>query len=99
MAQTGATDSIMTHDHDSPLEFPCRFPIKVMGHAHPGFEAVITDIVRQHVPGLSDAAVTSRPSKGGKYLALTITIEARSREQLDTIYQALSAHEWVIMSL
>jgi len=89
----------MNRDEHSPLKFPCRFPIKVMGHASPTFEAEIIALVRQHVAELSDDAISRRPSKGGKYLALTITIEATSRQQLDAIYQALADCESVVMSL
>ncbi len=89
----------MKRDEHSLLEFPCRFPIKIVGHASPDFETEILALIRRHAPELSDEAVSRRPSQGGKYLALTVTIEASSRQQLDAIYRALSAHEQVVMSL
>ncbi|MGD2082302.1 MAG: DUF493 domain-containing protein [Chromatiales bacterium] len=84
---------------DSPLAFPCQFPIKAMGLAEPGFDALVVEIVRRHAPDLAEGAVSTRPSRGGRYLAVTVTIRARSRAQLDAIYQALTDHEKVIMAL
>ena len=88
--------------HDEPeslLEFPCNFPIKVMGRAEPGFDALVVELVRRHAPSLGEGAVTSRPSKGGKWVSVTVTLRAESKSQLDAIYLDLTAHEKVIMAL
>lgn len=84
---------------EGPLQFPCRFPIKAMGRADGDIEAVVVEIVARHAPGFDAAAVRLRTSSGGKWLAVTITIEAESRAQLDAIYQDLTAHESVIWAL
>ncbi len=84
---------------DSLLEFPCEFCVKAMGLAADDFDALVAAIVREQVPDLPAAAVRSRPSRGGKYLAVSVTFTATSRAQLDAIYQALSAHERVVMAL
>ena len=89
----------MSSSHESPLKFPCRFPIKAMGLAADGFDALVVGIVRRHAPDILEGAVTSRPSAGGKYLAVTVTIEAHSRDQLDAIYQDLTACEQVLVAL
>jgi putative lipoic acid-binding regulatory protein len=90
----------MNQPTDNPaMEFPCQFPIKAMGHAQDDFEALVVSLVRQHVPDLGEAAVRSRPSKEGKYLSVTITVTATSREQLDAIYYDLTACEQVLMAL
>jgi uncharacterized protein len=84
---------------DTLLEFPCRFPIKAMGLAGAEFEALVVEIVARHVERLEDVEVRTRHSRGGKWVSVTVTIEARSREQLDAIYRDLTAHEstaWVI---
>jgi putative lipoic acid-binding regulatory protein len=81
------------------LEFPCQFPIKAMGRAHDDFEAQVVSLVRKHVPDLGEAAVKCRDSQGGKYLSVTITVTATSREQLDNIYRELTACEEVLMAL
>ena len=81
------------------LCFPCSFPIKAMGRAEEGFDLMIFGIVRRHSPGLGEAAVKSRLSTGGRYMAVTVTIEAMSQGQLDAIYRELSSHERVMMAL
>ncbi len=90
----------MTDATEKPLlEFPCQFPIKVMGLARDDFESLVATLVRQHVPDLGEAAIRSRPSKQGKYIAVTVTVNATSREQLDAIYYELTACEHVLMAL
>jgi uncharacterized protein len=89
------------HDDEQTtlLRFPCSFPIKVMGYAEDDFDSLVVSIVRKHVNDLYEAAVSSRLSQGGRYLAITITIDAQSQEQLDAIYHELSSHERVLMAL
>jgi uncharacterized protein len=81
------------------LQFPCRFPIKAMGRADGDVEAIVVEIVRRHAPGFEAAAVRVRASSGGKWVAVTVTIEAQSRAQLDAIYRDLSAHDSVVWAL
>lgn len=81
----------------SPLEFPCTFPVKAIGKDTGEFEAIVTDILRRHVSELMD--VTTRSSAGGKYLAVTATFVATSRDQLDALYRELSSNELVVMLL
>lgn len=76
---------------ETNLEFPCRFPIKVMGTNHADFEAQVVMIGRQYIPDLGEGAITSRPSRTGKYLAVTITFTATSKPQIDNLYRALNA--------
>jgi len=89
----------MSNSDQSPLHFPCAFPIKAIGLATESFDALVVGIVRRHAPDLSEAVVTARPSAEGKYLAVTVTIQARSRAQLDAIYQDLVACEEVLVAL
>ena len=81
------------------LEFPCQFAIKAMGKNDLEFDLLVIEIVRRHVPELHEQAVTSRPSKGANYLAVTVMIQASSKQQLDAIYQDLSGHPQVLMAL
>lgn len=81
------------------LEFPCRFPIKAMGRADTAIEAVVVEILERHAPDFAADAVTTRASSGGKWLAVTATIDATSKQQLDAIYRELSAHELVVYAL
>ena len=89
----------MTDQENTLLEFPCQFPIKAMGRAEPGFDALIVGLVRHHAPNVREGAVVSRASRGGKWVSVTVTIEATSQAQLDAIYQALTDHEKVVMAL
>ncbi len=81
------------------LEFPCQFPIKVMGKSNLEFDLLVIEIVRRHVPDLLEQAVTTRASKDANYVAVTVTIKATSKAQLDAIYQDLTSHPQVLMAL
>lgn len=81
------------------LKFPCQFPIKVMGRSNLEFDLLVIDIVRRHAPDIHEQAVKTRPSKDGNYLAVTVTIQASSKQQLDAIYQDLTDHPQVLMTL
>jgi len=80
---------------ESLIEYPSRFPIKVMGARVEGFVAAITHVAKQFDPAFDAASVELRESKGGKYLGITVTITATSREQLDELYRTLSSHPMV----
>jgi uncharacterized protein len=82
-------------EQPSLIEYPSRFPIKVMGRDLPGFEQAMVDIALQFDPGFDATTVERRPSSGGKYLGVTLTINATSREQLDALYRSLSGHPLV----
>ncbi|MDQ7001182.1 MAG: DUF493 domain-containing protein [Ghiorsea sp.] len=81
------------------MAFPCDFPLKVMGTNNETFENDIVMIVRNHIPSLGEDAVKSKPSKTGKYLALTITFTAQSKAELDNLYREINAHPDVKMTL
>lgn len=81
------------------LEFPTAFPIKVMGRRADGYAQAVLEVVLRHAPDFDPASMEMRPSKAGTYLSLTVTITARSREQLDALYKELSGHPMVMMVL
>lgn len=83
----------------SLLEFPCDFPVKVFGNSSEDFPARVAAIVRRHAPDLEDGAVVCRASRGGRYVAVTVTVRARNQEQLDAIYSDLSASADIVMAL
>jgi putative lipoic acid-binding regulatory protein len=83
----------------SLIEYPCDFPIKIMGHSQAGFAQAILEVVTRHAPDFDGASMAMKPSKRGKYLSLTCTIRATSREQLDALYQELCDHPMVVMVL
>jgi putative lipoic acid-binding regulatory protein len=76
----------------SLIEYPSLFPIKVMGLHHETFIEAVVRIASEHDAAFDPATLEHRPSSGGKYLSLTVTVTATSREQLDSIYRALSGH-------
>ena len=80
---------------DSLIEYPCRFPIKVMGAMVDGFADALAEVAREFDPDFDAATMELRPSKGGNYLGVTLTITATSREQLDGLYLRLTGHPMV----
>ena len=80
---------------DSLIAYPSAFPIKVMGEQVEGFEQAMTAVARQFDASFDICTIERRPSKGGKYLGLTLTVTATSREQLDELYRTLSTHPLV----
>ncbi len=81
------------------LTFPCVFPMKVMGRREDGFAQTVTEIVLRHAEDFRPETIEMRSSKNARYLSLTVTINARSREQLDALYSELSKHPMVMMVL
>ena len=80
---------------ESLIEYPCKFPIKVMGTYVDGLVHAITLITTQFDPAFDASTIELRESKGGKYLGVTVTVNATSREQLDELYRTLSTHPMV----
>ena len=81
------------------LSFPCEFPIKVMGRDTEPFRTLTLAIVQKHAGPLPASAISERPSREGRFLALTYTIQAESRAQLDRIYQDLTDSGVVLVAL
>ena len=86
-------------DDDSVMTFPCSFPIKLMGRETDRFRRTMRELVEKHAGPLDDAAIESALSRNGRFVSVTITIVAESREQLDNIYRDATAHDDVIMAL
>ena len=81
------------------LEFPCAFPVKIMGEARDGFADAMLGIVLRHAPDFAAASMEMKASRTGKYISLTCTITATSQEQLDALYREISSHPLVSMAL
>jgi len=77
------------------LEFPCDFPIKIMGVNQEGFAQAVLDVVLRHAPDFDAAGMEMRPSSKGTYLGLTCNLRATSKAQLDALYRELSTHPMV----
>lgn len=82
-------------DRDTLIEFPCDFPLKVMGATRDGFAQAVVEIVLRHAPDFDAAKVEMRPSKAGNWLSVTCVVRATSKPQLDALYRELVAHPWV----
>jgi putative lipoic acid-binding regulatory protein len=85
--------------NETLIPFPSEFPIKAFGAADERFERLVLEIVQRHAPDTTVDQVTRRKSQGGKYDAVTVTIMATSKSQLDAIYHDLTASPDVIMAL
>lgn len=87
--------------HTAPplIDFPCTFPIKVMGETHENFSATIVETIQTLVPTFTSAHVEMRASSAGKYISLTCSVDVVSQDQLDDIYRILSSHPLVKFAL
>ncbi|MBY0499645.1 MAG: DUF493 domain-containing protein [Nitrosomonas sp.] len=83
----------------SLIEYPCDFPIKIMGKAQQAFTQTTLAIVKYHAPDFDVNNTAIKTSRNGTYLSLTCTIRATSRSQLDDLYQALSEHPMISVVL
>jgi putative lipoic acid-binding regulatory protein len=86
-------------EEDSLIEFPCYFPVKVMGAALPEFHQRMIEIASKHDSEFNENDIKLRQSKTGKYTSLTLMVHAENRAQLDTLYQELTACELVLWAL
>ncbi len=84
---------------DTLLEFPCEFPLKVMGKAEDTLVQVVLEIVTRHAPDFDSTTMEMRASSGGNYLSITCTVIATSKPQLDAIYMDLTSHPLVKVAL
>ncbi len=82
----------------SCIQFPCLFPVKIMGLNSEAFPSEVLSIFRSHL-GSGHFTESRRPSSGGKYLSITVTFTAQSQDQLNAIYEELNRHELVLMTL
>lgn len=82
----------MNESQESLLEFPCDFPIKIMGQRTDDFAQTMVEIVLRHAPDFRPETVEMRASSSGNYLSLTCTLRATSRAQLDALYLELTRH-------
>lgn len=85
----------MTEERKTLIEFPCDFPLKIMGANEAAFTPAIVDVIIEHAPDFDRETVVIRPSSKGNYVSLTCTVRATSQLQLDTIYRALTSHPMV----
>ena len=93
------TDPENTPSQETLIEFPCDFPIKVMGETHANFTAEVIKTIHTLEPNFDASKIEMRGSSGGKYISLTCSVYVTSKPQLDDIYRALTAHPMVKVTL
>lgn len=93
------SESKINPEEESLIDFPCDFPVKVMGAAIPEFHACIEAIAKKHDPSFLQDETKQNTSKTGKYISLTLNIHAKNKAQLDGLYQDLTDHELVLWAL
>lgn len=87
-------------DQERPrIEFPCRYPVKVMGPNVDAFHREVLSIIRRHAPELREEDISYRSSRTGRYLAVNVTIQATGTRQLQNIFEDLKASGRVSMVL
>ena len=86
-------------EQETLFEFPCEFPVKAMGKTCDELEIAVIEIMNRHVPDLGEGAIKMRPSSKGTYTAITVTIQAQSKDQLDAIYMELTACEHIAYAI
>ena len=84
---------------ESVIEFPCQFPIKMMGRDTAEFRATARTLIEGHVGPVADEFVQTNISGKGNFVSVTVTITATSQQQLDDIYREVSGHDDVLMAL
>ncbi len=89
----------MSELKESLIEYPCDFPIKVFGQSQQGFAQAVMEVVLRRDPEFKPASIEMKSSEKGRYISLTCTVRATSREQLDGLYQDLCDHPMVVMVL
>ncbi len=89
----------MTTEEPQGFQFPCEYEIKAMGIDDGDFHELVLEVIRRHCDNLREESLRRRPSRNGKYVSISVVIEASSRTQLDAIYADLTAHEKVLMRL
>jgi len=93
----GAT--VVSTEEPRGFQFPCDYRIKAMGIDDGSFHEIVIEIIRRHNVIIREGSLRNRPSRRGKYVSVSLMIEATSREQLDAIYDDLTAHDKVLMRL
>ena len=84
---------------DSLIDYPCDFPIKIFGQSQPGFVQAVIEVVSHHDPDFQAGTIQTKSSSKARYVSLTCTVRATSREQMDALYQELCDHPMVVMVL
>ena len=89
----------MTDPEAPKIEFPCEYPVKVLGKAGSELHALVVDVMACHAPGFDQASITVRDSRNGNFQAITVTIIATGESQLQALFDDLKVSPLVQMVL
>jgi len=84
---------------ESLLSFPCELPVKIFGRNEPHLLPTVIEIVRGCIDELDESRISTQQSREGRFLSITVTVRAESREQADELYRRLTSNEHVLMVL
>ncbi len=79
------------------IEFPCDYPIKVLGRSAEHLEQVVIEVFERHAPGFDQRSVSIKASSKGTFTSITVVITATGREQLSALHRDLMATGMVQM--
>jgi len=89
----------MTTPTDTLLQFPCHFPIKIIGKADGNFEPLVIRLLFEHFPNIAENAIVLNPSRNENYMAITATVYAQNKQEIDNLYYALTKEPNILMVL
>lgn len=93
-------EPLLNPNNASPLiDFPCDFPIKVMGETETKFPETIIRLINTILPAFNATKIETKMSSSGKYTSLTCTVYVESQDQLNDIYRLISSHPLVKFAL
>ena len=81
----------MSEPDPPKIEFPCDYPIKVLGRSSDAFRGIILEVFERHAPGFDQETITVKDSAKGTFTSLTITITATGKDQLEALHEDLIA--------
>jgi putative lipoic acid-binding regulatory protein len=81
----------MSQAEPPKIEFPCDYPIKVLGRSSEEYRGIILEVFERHAPGFDQQTIQVKDSAKGTFTSLTITITATGEKQLDALHQDLLA--------
>ena len=81
------------------LEFPCPYPIKILGERNPDLRKQIVSVIKKHSSTFDDQLTKIRQSRRGRWQSITIVLHATGEHQIKAIYDDLSHNPLVRMVL
>lgn len=76
---------------DTPpkIEFPCRYPIKVIVETGDGIIEQVVEIIRGYDPRITVDNIVKNPSRNGSYVSIRFEMWAEGTPQLELLFTDL----------